>query len=666
MDQEGKIRVCGIDSSDFEQVSVAYIKSYFKDRRSISYDGETTGLQSRSASMLCFQLGDINNQFVIGVEKLQEFKEFLEDKELIAHNIKFDLTFLYKYGVFPNKVWDTYLAECVINCGKNMIKRNLAATAKRRLGVDLDKSIRDEIWKEGLSKRVIEYSAGDVKYLEKIKDSQCQDLLEHDLFIDMEVQNQFVLCLAYIEFCGFKLDEEKWKKKMERDLLAFEEARKACDMWMVNNHPELISAQLDLFSDSPTLGINWASSRQVVDLFKKLKIPVSVVVKGEEKESVEAKNIEKYTEKYEIVKLYLRFKEEEKVVTTYGQSFIKQINPNTGRLHTNFKQVLDTGRLSSGGSDKSSTDKKKAKLINFQNIPAEKETRSCFVAEPGNVIIEGDYVGQEAVVLANQSLDKNLLEFYDSGFADMHCFVASKMYPELNGLSVEEIKKNHKDKRQSAKTAGFAISYGGVGATIARNNNLSIEEGDAVYDAYFAAFPGLLKYFEAQKKKVLGLGYIQFNDIIKTKSFIDGYEEYLNLRQELNENFWDRWKRVKELKEEGQALDEWKEMKFKISRFFKIKGAIERKALNYIVQGTSATVTKIACIYFFRWIIKTNNLNKVLIVNTVHDSIVIECHKEISQAAEEALKESMVRSGDIFCKRVPLKVDITVGEFWQK
>lgn len=657
------IKTCGLITDDFENCEVAEILLYFKDRECVQYDSETSGVIAHSSQMLCFQLGDFHNQFVISADKIKEFKDFLETKTLIAQNAKFDLCFLYKRKIYPTKVYDTFLAECVISCGIKSIRRNLAAIAKRRLDVDLDKSVRDEISREGLTKRVIEYAAEDVKWLEKIKESQTVDIKYHDLTHALEVENQYVFPLAYIEFCGFKLDEKKWKEKMQSDYVDFDVAEEKLNEYLTTNYPQYSSNQINLFSDVVESGINWSSSKQVVALFKKLNIPVSFVIKGEEKESVEAKNIEKYAKEFKIVELYLKYKECEKEVSTYGQNFLDQINPTTSRLHTNFKQVLDTGRISSGGKDK----KTKVSFINFQNIPANPETRNCFVAEDGNIIIEADFVGQEAVVLANQSLDPNLLEFYDNGMSDMHSFVASKMWPELQGLSVEEIKKNHKDKRQSAKTAGFALSYGGVGATVARNNNMTLEEGEAVYDAYFEAFPGLHEYFENQKKKVLGLGYVQFNDIIKTKSFIEGYDDYLILGQQLNRAFWDRWKEVKfQWFNKKNFEQEYKDMRQKISAYFKIKGAIERKAINFVVQGTSATITKIASIYFFKWIRDSNLLGKVLIVNAVHDSLVVECPKDLEQKIPKALTETMTKAGAIFCKRVPLNVEITVGTYWKK
>lgn len=656
------IYICGIDNDNFGQVSVEHILEYFAGREFVQFDTETTGLVSRSSDIVCFQLGDYDNQFVVSGDKILQFKDLLELKTLVGQNIKFDLTFLYKYDIYPSKVWDTFLAESVITCGIQSIRRNLAAIAKRRLDIDLDKTVRDVIIREGFTDRVIEYAAADVKYLEQIRDSQLEDIAYHDLKHALEVENQFVIVLAYIEYCGFKLDEDCWKKKIEADLIDFNVAEEALDDYILMNHPEYIDAQVDMFKASYRTTINWSSSRQVVELFKKIGVPVKAVIKGEEKETVDAKAIERYSQKYKIVELYLKYKKAQKEVSTYGQNFIDQINPTTSRLHTIFKQVMDTGRLSSGGKDKAT----KSSFINFQNIPTDKATRACFVSEKGNTLIIADYSGQEQVVLANRSLDKGLLEFYDKGLADMHSFVASKMYPELKGLTVEEIKEKHSDKRYNAKTAGFAINYGGVGATIARNNNMSLEGGEAVYEAYFEAFPDLKDYFEVEKKKGLKLGYIQFNDIIKTKSFIEGYDDFLALSESLNRQFWDRWKMVKEAVKEGKCEDEYVEMKAKFRRYFKIKGAIERKALNYPIQGTSATITKIAGIYFFRWLRENNYIGTVLIANAVHDEYVVECPASMGELVRDNLKECMVRAGAIFCKRVPLKVDAKISPFWQK
>lgn len=659
------VKVYGIETQDFEHVSSAQeIIDYLKTRLWTQIDTETWGFDPHTKPLMCLQLGTGDNQYVIHPSKVHEFKQFLQQAWLIGHNIKFDLRFLYKLGIYPTKVYDTMLAEQIIHCGipPEAIRHNLAAVSKRRINVDLDKSVRDNIFREGLTKRVIEYAADDVKHLEAIKDSQAPDLKRLDLEAALEIENQFVLALAYVEFCGFTLDVEKWQIKMKKDNQALTEAESKLNDFVLERKELLqkfINNQLSLFSEGVTAKINWGSPAQVIDLFNTLGIPTTVTVKGETKESVSAKHIERYSKKFPFVSMYLEFKEFQKLVSTYGQNWIDQINPVTGRLHTNFRQIMDTSRISSGGKNKETGEE----YLNFQNIPSDKETRACFIAAPGNTLIVSDYSGQEQIVLANFSMDKGLLEFYDRGLADMHSFVASKMHPELEGLTLEEIKDMHKDKRQAAKIAGFAINYGGNGSTIADQLGVTEEIGNKVYESYFEAFPGLRDYFDDQKTKALNLGYVQFNDVTKRKSFISGYDEFLKLRKQLNRVFWDRWKRIKTLPETNPERIKMREL---IKAYFKIKGAIERKSLNFPIQGTSAEITKIAVIMFFRWILANNYQEIVLIPDLVHDEIVAESPISLAEETAAALKECMVRAGQIYCKRVPLLAEPEITPYWKK
>jgi DNA polymerase-1 len=660
------LKVYGIDSPDFEKVSVAAeIIEELKKVQWTQLDSETYGFDPHQVDLMCLQLGNGENEYVIHPSKVHEFKDFLEKAWLIGHNIKFDLKFLYKYNIWPTKVYDTMLAEQVIHCGipPEIIRHRLDVVAKRRINVDIDKSVRDTIFKEGLTSRVIQYAADDVKYLEKIKDAQQADLKKWELFDALEIENQFVLALAYTEFCGFQIDPDKWKMKMERDAQGLIESQERINQYILDENIEkFINPQLDMFTEKVSARINWGSPKQVIKLFKILGIPTELEEKGEVKHSVAAKNIEKYATKFPFVKQYLSFKEQQKMVSTYGQNFLDQINKVTGRLHTNFRQILDTSRISSGGKNKETGEE----YLNFQNIPRDPDTRACFIAKPGNVLLVSDYSGQEQIVLANFSLDKNLLEFYDKGLADMHAFVASK-FPkwkeELEGLTLKQIKELHSDKRQAAKIAGFVINYGGAGSSIADQLGVSVEEGDEVFAGYFEAFPDLKEYFEKQKKEALNLGYVQFNSVTKRKSFVNGYEDFLALRKKLNRVFWDRWKRVKTLPETSPERIRMRDM---IKEYFKIKGAIERKSLNYPIQGTSAEITKIACIMFYRWILANGYQMKVLIPNLVHDEIVAECPVEMAEEVSPVLKECMVRAGRIYCKRVPLLAEPEATPFWKK
>lgn len=652
------IYTIGIRENEFEKGNVQEVYDYFKDKEFVEMDSETSGFSCHNDSLLCFQLGDFDNQWVIHPDYLPHFKYLLENKTLLGQNIRFDLKFLYKNNIWPRRVWDTFLAESVLTCGLKQVRRDLATIARKRLNMDLDKSVRDNIWREGLTRRVIEYSADDVKYLGKIKEGQEKDLVKNGLEKALDIENEFVLCLAYIEYCGFKLNKEAWTEKCKKDIENKNKAEKDLDKWIIdNNISKFIDYQLDLFSIEKKSTLNWNSSTQVVELFEHLKIPVLVTVKGVIKKSVEAKHIEKYKEKSPIVGLYLYYKECEKLVSTYGYNFIEQIDKTTGRLHTNFRQILDTSRTSSGGKNRAT----KEKYLNFQNIPSDKGTRSCFIAENENSLIISDYSGQEQVVLANKCLDKNLLEFYDNGFGDMHAFIAQKMYPELKNVPLNEIAEKYKDKRQNAKIAGFTITFGGNESTISGNQNISLEQAKNIIDSYFGAFPEMREYFDNAKLEGLLNGYILISEQTGRKSYIEGYNTYLSLKKEINRGFWEKYK-LEKLRESSMYL----EMKEKISTFYKIQGAIERKSLNYGIQGQAAEISKIAGSKFFRWILENNYQNKVLIPNFVHDEYIAESPKELTNLVSNNLQRCMEEAGLIYCKRVKLKAQPVINSIWIK
>lgn len=113
----------------------------------------------------------------------------------------------------------------------------------------------------------------------------------------------------------------------------------------------------------------------------------------------------------------------------------------------------------------------------------------------------------------------------------MHSFVAFLLYPELqeelhkssDELTEDDliwIKKNHKDLRQIAKTAEFAIAYGGDGSTIAKNTGSTKAQGIEVYNSYFKAFSGMKTYFDRVIAKTLRNGYIEYNPYTKRKFFL--------------------------------------------------------------------------------------------------------------------------------------------------
>lgn len=655
----GQQKLLNLESDIIIPTNVEHCLNYFKDHEEIQFDTETTGFDPHTCDLLTIQLGDTDNQFVVDCDTInpQLFRELLENKIILGQNIKFDLKFLYRFNIIPKRVYDTFLVEKILTCGIKDIKRGLDALVLRYCDYRLDKSIRSFIHKEGLSTRVIKYAAEDVMFLQTIKEKQMTLIQAESMNLVVNLENRFVRVLAYIEYCGFKLDATKWKTRVLKNQLEYNKALNTLNQFILdNNYTNWLNNQLDLFSTDVKVNINWSSSKQVIKLFKELGIDTKVVEDGKTKDSVEATNISK--QNHPIIKPYLEYKGWEKEMSTYGLSFLKHINSKTGRVHTQFNQIMDTGRLSSGGKNKAT----KEEYINFQNIPSDPDTRSCFIAEPNNTLLISDYSGQEQIVLANKSLDPNILEFYDKGLGDMHAFIASKMYPEIANLTLDEIKSKHKDKRQNAKACGFAINYGGQGITIANNLGVTKAQGDELYNAYFKAFPGLKSYFNKVKKEGLNLGYILISTITGRKCYLPFHSQLKEYSEIIDETFWDKYRHAK-----NNQTSDYPKLKEIVSKYFRIKGDIERKGLNFPIQGSSAEITKISCIKFFEEYLEPNNLLfKVLIVNTVHDENVIECPIELKEETSKQLKKAMEDAGKIYCKRVPLKAEPEESLYWKK
>ena len=656
-----------IAPTEYKLCSAEQCLKYLNTLDVIGLDTETKGFDQFTKDILSLQLGDSKKQFVIDCSTvdIKLFKDVVENKTMIMQNAKFDLKFLYRQGIVPKKVYDTFLAERILTTGIPTARKSLDHLVFKYCGQEMDKSVRANILKEGLSTRVIKYAGDDVKYLHEIRDKQMVELEKLDLLKTVSLDNEYVRVLAYIEYCGVKLDIDKWRTKCLEDANTLDAKKKVLDDFIFSNDKfaHLVDNQMNLFDSELKTLINWSSSKQVIPFMRALGVNTSVLDKktGNLKDSIDKSVLSSQKSVHPMVGSYIEYSEAHKVVSTYGDNWFDYINPVTKRIHTNYTQIMNTGRLSSGqkGNPKKGIDQKP----NMQNVPSDDRTRSCFVAESGNTLIVADYSGQEQVVLANKSLEPNLLEFYAKGLGDMHSFNAKKIFPkELEGVELNDVKKERPDLRQMAKAAGFAINYGGVGMTIAKNLSLPLETGEMVYQAYFEAFPGLADYFKQAKEKAISDGYITFNDVSKRKCFVYGFEEFQGLHAELygDKKFWTEYKREKA--EDSHYFNTY--LKPKVRNYFVKKGGIERDALNYPVQGTSADITKLAGVYLFRYLEKNNLLFKVLIPNVVHDEIHVECSEDIADKMSEVLKKCMEDAGDVFCKTVPLKAEPCKTPYW--
>lgn len=460
-------------SSNIKQVSVEESLELLRTLNVVSADTETSDLSPWVGNLLLVQLGCREFQVVIDTRTIdiRLYKDFLEsDRLFLFWNAKFDLQWFFKYGIVIRKVYDGFLTEKLLWLGypSGMHSLALKAAGENYLGIELDKSVRGKIiWSKTLTEDIIVYGAEDVAHLEDIKEAQREKLEEKGLTVAIEMENQFVLPLAYIEWCGIKLDKEKWKAKMANDNLREAAAKAACDSWLIENEPNspyiVIDNQGDLFAENPfdlapKVTLNWNSAKQLIPIFKKYGVNVEVEdkEKGGTKDSIDAKCLKPQADKCSLIPLYLEYKEAVKVTSTYGKNFLDQINENSGRIHTSYSQMgADTTRITSGGKDKGNG----KEYVNLLNLPADAETRACFVAEEGNKWISIDYSGQETYLMASIANDEAIIKELTEGSGDIHSLTAYMSYSEIpRGTPIKDIKKLYHNLRQEAKGIEFAIN----------------------------------------------------------------------------------------------------------------------------------------------------------------------------------------------------------------
>lgn len=596
----------------YKCISVEESLKILEPLRVVGLDTETTGTEIWQGKLLTLQLGNKENQVVIDCMTIdvRQYKDYLEsDRLFIIHNAKFDLRWLYKEHIVVRNVYDTYLAEKILFLGfpPGIVSLSLQACCDRYLHIYLDKTVRGQIH-AGMTEEVIVYAANDVVHLEDIMNLQLITINARGQKVALDIENEFVRVLAYIEYCGIKLDPIKWKAKMDKDAERLRIAEQKLNDWVVDyvmkkNDPSLIARNYDThkkgksakladnvyvvipqpslfaeFDTGPQCIINWNSSKQVIKLFEELGFDLLVKDKktGKMKKSVESKFIELQASKSSIVPLYLEYSAAFKVVTSFGQNFLDAINPVTQRIHPTFNQMMDTGRLSCGSGGKGKGGKTKDddiaeeadenkdtptqannKSVNVQQLPATEETRAAFVPEKGHLLVDCDYGDQEGHVFTELSNDREWIAFYnDPAQRDGHSFVAKMCFPkDLDGVEEKDVKKVRKDLRDLAKKARFCFNYNGQAPTMATNCNIPVDFATEIYNNYFKRFNGIASYFKVQKRDMWNRGYILISKVTGLRAYIYDYPILKGIERRKNgmEDFWDIYKAARD---SGRVISE--------------------------------------------------------------------------------------------------------------
>ncbi len=627
-----------------------YIEATMKQAMSVllplklcQLDSETKGLDCHTKALLTIQLGNKDNQVVIDWTTLtprekQIVKNYLEsDRLFLGWNLMFDLTFLYVQGIYPKHIWDGMIAEQLLYLGypAQMREKSLKAAAWNYLNINIDKTVRGKIVNDGLTTEVVIYAAGDVTYIENIKEKQDIEIEKQGMKLAVELECEFVKSLAYFKYCGVHLDITKWKAKMTKDQAKLDKAISELNAWVVawdkeNPHngydiqyPELkypkysadypaevkrlikdgykrfpqedlqtpdgkvdaykkviknqftrIDTQGDLFTGfdtEPKCVINWSSQKQVIPLFELLGINVETFDK---KTKQKKKSIEANVLKPQ--------KNDFPIIPIFLE--YQEAAKVVSTYGQNWLNAINpkTGRIHADfhsiGTDTARVSSGGGVWkLNMQNLPHDPETRACFTSEEGNAWLSADYQSQESRIIASVSKDEKMIDLFEHGCGDVHSLVAYMSYPNIipRDTKIEDIKKLYHNWRQKAKSIEFAINYGGDYNTISKNDGIPVEEAKEIYDNFMEGFPGIKRYQDYCRAAVMRDGYILLNPLTGHRAHIYDAEELKETHNKMQEpGFWEYYQNVRKRNPQDEIVQE-------VRHYMQRKAASEKQSINY-------------------------------------------------------------------------------------
>ncbi len=571
-------------------------------QKSVCFDTETTGLDPLTAELVGIAFSwSPGSGFYLPIpegrkaaqEVLEKLRPFFEEDsiEKIGQNLKYDIKVLSKYHIeVKGKLFDTMLAHYLINPD---MRHNMDVLSETYLNYS-PIPIETLIGKKGKSQKTMrevpleqqtEYAVEDADITLQLKQhfqSELGQANTQKLFDNIEIP--LLKVLADMELEGIRLDTEFLKSlsvDLEKDIKTLEAA---------------------IYEEAGET-FNIASPKQLGDiLFGKLKL----VDKPKKTKSGQFSTAEDvltdYAKDHKIIRDILEYRGLAKLKSTYVDALPEQVEPSTGRVHTDYMQtVAATGRLSSNNP-------------NLQNIPIRtergREIRKAFIPRDENyLLLSADYSQIELRIIAALSEEDRMIEAFRHG-EDIHASTAAKVF----NVPLEEVTR---EQRSNAKTVNFGIIYGVSAFGLSNQTDLSRSEAKELIDTYYKTYPKLKQYINDQIHFARENGYVQT---------VLGRRRYL---KDIN------------------------------SRNPVVRGGAERNAVNAPVQGSAADIIKIAMIRIHEKLKQGSYRSKMLL--QVHDELVFDIHKDELDELKGIIKSEMESA---YSLSVPLVVDLGVGLNW--
>ncbi len=519
-------------------------------------------------------------------------KPLLEDDSVlkIGHNIKYDMLVMRGHGIIMHPIDDSMLVSYALHAGehgqgmdelaerylnhKTITFDEVTGTGKNRLRFD-----EVEIEKAG------PYAAEDADITLRLYHYfKPQLFAKHLLTLHETIERPLVDVLARMETAGILVDTAR----------------------LVSLSGDFAVRMAALEKEIHALAgyeFNVASPKQLGEvLFDKMQLEGGRKSAKTGAYSTDNQVLEDLAEQgVEIAAKIIEWRQLAKLKSTYSDTLPQQINPATGRVHTNFAQAIaSTGRLSSNDP-------------NLQNIPIRsvegKKIREAFIARPGYVLLSADYSQIELRLLAHIA-DIGVLKAAFKNKQDIHAITASQMF----GVPVENVDS---ELRRRAKTINFGIIYGISAHGLAARLGIGRSEAGAYIGQYFAQYPGIAEYMEKSKEFARAHGYVE--TLFGRRCHLPGINDKNGARRQFS----------------------------------------ERAAINAPLQGTAADIIKRAMIAVDRALCASGLDARMLL--QVHDELVFEVRESDLAAVEALAKRHMEHAADL---SVPLTVETGSGKHW--
>lgn len=293
--------------------------------------------------------------------------------------------------------------------------------------------------------------------------------------------------------------------------------------------------------------------------------------------------------------------------------------------------------------------------MNMQQLPHDEITRSCFIAEEGNMFVSCDYSAQEGRVQGDIYNDQAILKMYKEGI-DGHSMYAKIFFKEeLKDIDVHDVKKLRPDLRSKAKGPEFALAYGGGFTTIMQQLKCSEEEAKKLVANYEEGFKGTIAFAKKGSAFVRKNGYIVICPMTGHRLHWYDHQEWLERQESFTKEFWEEY-RTKH-KGTGDNIAQMVSLHFKAASYY------DRLARNSPPQGTSACMTKKAVTDIFNWIVNNGYFGIILLCVLVHDETCWEYPKEVT-IFPKIVSDYMQKAAAYFCKKIDIPAEPAVGDHW--